>query len=488
MTEMLVVVDDIADITRLVIEGQVITFDQYLQEHPKKGEKKVRLINLCDTAHYLSRGYYCSLLAEARGHRVLPSVNTINDLRNEQLYQSQIALGAVCVNGAGPQPGPGDETTFYVHFGVVADSGFAKLAETLFALFPAPSLLVTLSWATDWQIHRVDRVALVDLPDDEKPLLAQALNKFTEKHWQKRRDRKRYRWDMAILVDPAENMPPSDAVALDKMIRAAAKTNINAQTVTAADYPRLVEYDALFIRTTTAIDHYTYRFARKAELEGMVVVDDPTSILRCCNKVFLQDAFTYNNVPALATRAVFAGDAATIAAIEDDFVYPMVLKIPESSFSKGVFKVADRAELTARLQALLDETSIVLIQEFLYTEYDWRIGIFNNRPLFACRYFMARNHWQIYNHSDSRFAAGNHVTVPTFEVPRPVLDAAIKAAKVIGDGLYGVDVKQRGKQAYVIEINDNPSIEHKVEDSYLGDELYMLIMNEMARRLELRGR
>ncbi|HKK18691.1 MAG TPA: RimK-like ATPgrasp N-terminal domain-containing protein, partial [Opitutales bacterium] len=60
---------------------KAIPFDQYLADYPKLGEPKTRIINLCDTGLYLSRGYYCSLLAESRKHQVLPSVNTINDLR-----------------------------------------------------------------------------------------------------------------------------------------------------------------------------------------------------------------------------------------------------------------------------------------------------------------------------------------------------------------------------------------------------------------------
>ena len=58
----------------------------------------------------------------------------------------------------------------------------------------------------------------------------------------------------------------------------------------------------------------------------------------------------------------------------------------------------------------------------------------------------------------------------------------------IGFFLEGVDIKQKGNHAYVIEVNDNPSIDHKVEDAYLGNELYMLIMSEFSRRLEKRGR
>jgi glutathione synthase/RimK-type ligase-like ATP-grasp enzyme len=54
--------------------------------------------------------------------------------------------------------------------------------------------------------------------------------------------------------------------------------------------------------------------------------------------------------------------------------------------------------------------------------------------------------------------------------------------------LYGVDIKQTGNAVYVIEVNDNPSIDSGVEDKYLGKELYELIMQEFADRLEQRGR
>ena len=61
---------------------------------------------------------------------------------------------------------------------------------------------------------------------------------------------------------------------------------------------------------------------------------------------------------------------------------------------------------------------------------------------------------------------------------------ATKAAKLIGNGLYGIDIKQSGNRVVVIEINDNPSIDAGVEDEYLGMALYDDIMREFLRRLE----
>ena len=40
-----------------------------------------------------------------------------------------------------------------------------------------------------------------------------------------------------------------------------------------------------------------------------------------------------------------------------------------------------------------------------------------------------------------------------------------KAARCIGDGLYGVDLKETKDGVFVIEVNDNPNLDHGWEDS-----------------------
>ncbi len=74
-------------------------------------------------------------------------------------------------------------------------------------------------------------------------------------------------------------------------------------------------------------------------------------------------------------------------------------------------------------------------------------------------------------------------TVPIYKAPQKVLDTAVKAAALIGKGLYGVDLKLINGRAVVIEINDNPSIDHEVEDAVLGDELYYRILNHFVHCL-----
>ncbi|MDZ7764465.1 MAG: hypothetical protein U5K00_08570 [Melioribacteraceae bacterium] len=75
-------------------------------------------------------------------------------------------------------------------------------------------------------------------------------------------------------------------------------------------------------------------------------------------------------------------------------------------------------------------------------------------------------------------------TLPVYEVPEKVLKAALKAANQIGDGLYGVDLKQIGNDVIVIEVNDNPSIEAGIEDFIMKEHLYLTIMKSFKDRLE----
>lgn len=492
MMTTLIVVDKLKDFAVGVNEATVIDFDRYLADYPKTGEHKTRIINLCATDKYLSKGYYCSLLAEARQHKALPSVNTINDLiiaSNDQALQVAIlTLPKSLVSTAI------DDASIDVVFGKACTQNMQAIAKYVFDRFPAPLLHINVSKQPNTTFLKVSLGNLVSLLNKEDPAsdnkksLVTSLQDYLNKSWNKRLSAKSARWDMAILCDDNESTPPSDKKAIKHFIRAAKKVGINAQVIDHSQGANITHFDALFVRETTAINHGTYHLARKAQQEGLVVIDDAESILKCCNKVFLQDAFSYHKIPAPKSGFVSDNSDASCASIAQKFGYPLVLKLPESSFSKGVYKVSDLVELKAKLAEMLAESALVLVQEYVFTEFDWRIGVLNCKAIYACKYFMARGHWQIYNHTASKHVSGGFETLATFEVPKSVLDAAINASSIIGKGLYGVDIKQANGKVYVIEVNDNPSIESNIEDKYLGKELYMIIMQEFVNRLEARGR
>jgi len=488
MTAYYVVVENLADWQPYYPSQDVITFDTYLEQIKDTKHRRVRIINLCRSYRYLGTGYYCSLLAEARGHHVFPSVATINDMGRKSLTTLQLdevnkLLGKLAVEG------DRDSISFNSWFGKALDPAFDKLARAIYESFPCPLLEISLVKKGSWQISKVKPVSLKALTSEaEQEAFANAFEQFSRKIWRKPKARKIYRYDMAILVNPEEKMPPSDARALKNFEKAADRLGIATDLITPKDYVRLPEYDALFIRETTAVDHHTYRFAKKAEAEDMIVIDDPTSILRCTNKIYLADLLAANKVPTPKTVILNQPNDKALAALAEQIGFPIILKIPDGSFSRGIIKADSIEQLQQGAKELLQESALLLAQEFMYTEYDWRIGVFNNKPLYACRYYMVRNHWQIYQHGGKTTKSGAFDTLPTFEAPKAVLDVAVKATRLIGNGLYGVDIKQSSDRVVVIEVNDNPSIESGVEDKYLGDQLYNEIMNEFLRRLDARGR
>ena len=500
MSRLLIVVDRAKDWAPYYPSDDVLTFDQYLQ-FTAPASARVRVINLCQSARYLSRGYYCSLLAEARGHNVVPSVTTLNDLSRKGLFSLELeeldasVLEWLEATGAALKPGEDarnatHEVRIRTYFGQAEHAALKPVARALFDRFPCPILEVVFKRRNKaWQIESMKPASPADLSENEQDAFASALDRFSSIVWRKPRSRRRYRFDLAMLVNPEEQLPPSDAEALECFEKAGKKLGINVERITKRDYMRLPEYDGLFIRETTAIDHHTYRFARKAEAEGMVVIDDPVSILRCTNKVFLADLLKNNKIPTPKTLILSKDQKDAAAQVMEQLGLPAVVKIPDGAFSRGVIRAENEKELRDALKTLFKQSALVLAQEYFYTEYDWRIGVLGGRAIFACKYYMVKDHWQIYQHgADQKVDSGGFETLPTYEVPRNVIQAALNSTRLIGNGLYGVDIKQAGNRVAVIEVNDNPNVDADVEDRFLGGELYTLIMQEFLSRMEEKRR
>lgn len=489
MSQAIILVDDPADWAAYYPARHLLSAREYLQA--TQGvctDKKVQVINLCRSYKYLSPGYYCSLLAEARGQRVMPSVRTVNDLSRKALYGLHFGLFESALDRAMKKQGGGaTRLTLTLYFGHTEQEGLAELGRQIFDQLPCPILRVSFRRRDEWTLESIRTVTLKQLKNHEEDVFARSLEQFNARVWRSPRRRRGDRYDLAMLVDEHEALPPSNKTALKRFIKAGRQLGIKVEMIGRDAYTRLGEYDGLFIRETTAIDHHTYQFARKAEQEGMVVMDDPGSILRCTNKIYLAELMQANKVPVPPTAFVFEASEAQADQLIAELGLPMVLKIPDGSFSRGIGKVDSREALLEALRGYLKQSAVMLAQGFMYTDYDWRIGVMNNRPLFACQYFMSKGHWQIYHHqAGGKTTSGGFRTMAIRDVPAKVLRTAMKAARLMGNGLYGVDLKQSGDQVVVMEVNDNPNVDAGVEDLWLGEDLYRQIMLEFLRRMEAR--
>jgi len=463
----------------------VVVARDYLVDATWAAERNLRTYNLCRSYRYQSEGYYVSLLAAARHHRPFPSLMTVLDMKSravvrivddelEELVQKSLAEIRA------------DKFELSIYFGRNLAKRHERLASKLFNQFPAPLMRATFTRTDRWKLSTIVPIGFREVPESHWGFVQEAAVTHFDRPRTTSAPRRAARYDLAILYDPQEELAPSNEKALARFRDAAEKVGFGVEMIRREDYARLPEFDALFIRETTYVNHHTFRFAQRAESEGLVVVDDPASILRCTNKVYQTEAFERGKVPMPKT---WITDEVTAQAVEDRIGFPCVLKVPDSAFSQGVVKCKDAAELERESERILADSDLLLIQEYTPSDYDWRVGLFDGQFLFACRYHMARGHWQVIKKvEEGSYKYGRVDTVEIDAVPAEVLDVAKRAAATIGDGLYGVDLKQIGDKVVVMEVNDNPNIEAGCEDLVLKEELYLRIMRGFLSRVEERKR
>ncbi len=484
--QILIVVDDPQEWPLHIPGVTVVAARAYLTEQAYAEGRSVRVFNLCRSYRYQSLGYYVSLLAEARSHKPLPRTTTIEDLKSRHLARFLTEELDDTIQRA-LTPIKSETFDLSIYFGRNLAQRYESLCQQLFRLIPAPMLKVTFEQLPSrWRIRGVRPIAASDIPDAHREFVVEAATGYFQGRYRRARKRFEPRFSMAILTDPESPEPPSDEKALAKFENAAEALGFEVEFITQDDRGRLAEFDALFIRDTTSVNHYTYRFARRASAEGLVVIDDPESILKCSNKVYLAELLARHGVPQPRTLMVHRDN---IGQIMPTLSLPCVLKQPDSAFSLGVAKVETEQELKARVPELLARSELIVAQEWLPTEFDWRVGVLDRRALYVCKYYMAPGHWQIISRRDgTEPVEGPWEALSVGEAPDEVVRTALKAANLIGDGLYGVDLKQVGGRCYVIEVNDNPSIDCGVEDGVLKDALYREIMGTFLRRVEDRKR
>jgi glutathione synthase/RimK-type ligase-like ATP-grasp enzyme len=490
-SQVLIIVERKEDWASYIPSEDMLSAREYLEDSRQFDQGKgFQVINLCRNYKYLGHGYYCSLLAEARGHKVIPSVRTISELAKKSLYGLALdGLEKTLEKALDQHPcASTDGFTLRLYFGRTDLEPLQPIARQLFEAFPCPILLVDFRRTDAWHIAGVRPGALHKLRENQEDQFADALDRFSRRVWRQPNSRRLARYDLAILHNPAETLPPSNAAALDNFVRVGRQLGVDVELIEKKDYARLAEYDALLIRETTRVDDHTYRFAKKAEREGLIVMDDPASILRCTNKVYLTDLLRSRGLGMPDTEILYKDNPQELERVGARLGFPLVLKIPDGCFSRGVYKVEDAQQLRSVSAELFEHSVLLLAQEYLYTEYDWRIGILNRKPVFACQYFMSRGHWQIVEHKAGGEVIGECRTLPVESAPPAVVDLALKTASLIGDGLYGVDLKQVGGEVVVIEVNDNPNLDAGIEDACLKDDLYRQVLEEFIRRLELKRR
>ena len=482
----LIVVNHVRDWPFDIEGARVVTARDYLTDPAYADNHSARVINLCRTDRYQGRGYYVSLLAEARGHRALPEVKTLGDLQARHLDQ---LLGPSFGDHLARAFSSCDADTCSVDawFGRDPNRRNDPLAQQLFAALRIPLLHARFERDEGrWRFHSLRIVSPHEIPVAQRDILFDAATDYIQRGNRPKAPEPRVNEPaLAILFNEDEPERPSNAEALEKFADAARALGMRPSTIGRDDIEALDTFDALFIRDTTSVNHYTYQFARRAASGGLVVIDDPDSILKCTNKVYLNELLSRHKVPVPRTLMVHRDN---VDQIVPTLGLPCILKQPDSAFSLGVTKIESERALHECLRLVFERSDLAVAQEWLPTDFDWRVGVFDRRPLYVCKYFMAKGHWQVVKRESGRKLEGSTLALSVGEAPDIVVRTAVRAANLIGDGLYGVDLKQVGQQCYVMEVNDNPNLDAGNEDGILKDALYREVMGVFARRIRERKR
>ncbi len=463
---------------------EVVPARQYLVDPRFNGDRSAKVFNLCRSYRYQSVGYYVSLLATARGHKPLPDVQTLQDIRLSSVVRvASEDLEEVIHDSLKRLRRKRFELDVY--FGRSVVETYDRLAQALFNQFPAPFLRASFHYDEEWVLESIRPIATSEIDEEHRPFVLERARAYFAKPRMPTRQRAGHRYDMAILANEDEKDPPSNERALQRFVRAARQVGIGAEIIDKDEYGRIGEFDALFIRETTGVNHHTYRFASRAEAEGLVVIDDPESIVRCSNKVYLAELFARHSIPAPKTMVVHRDNLDEVAPT---IGLPCVLKRPDSSFSKGVLKASDPPELARLLEKCLEDSELAIAQEYVPSAFDWRIGVIDKKPLFVCKYHMVRGHWQVIaTGGQGERKYGRVETLPLYMAPPKAVSLAIRCAGFIGAGLYGVDIKEVDGKFMVMEVNDNPNIDAGVEDAVARQDLYLSVMRVFRDRLDARG-
>ena len=468
-------------------DAAVLSARRYLAEPDNGGEASGRVINLCRTSRYQGRGYYVSLLAEARGQQPLPDVKTVEDLKSDARIRALSTELEPLVSQT-LRHDESDRFELNVYFGKDPAERHQAVAEKLFASVRAPLLRALFGRVEGrWQLDAIEAIGVADIAAQHRPFLLEAAKAFIAESPAASPARTGTgRPRLAILRDPNEPHKPSNDEALERLVRAAPLVGLEAELIGPDALERLPEFDALFNRASPEVDGVTYEFVRRAESLGMPVIDDPESILKCLNKVYMHELMSRHRIAQPRTLTV---QRDTIEQVVPTLGLPCVLKLPDSGFGLDVIKIESEQDLRRESERFFKVSELIVAQEWLPTGFDWRVGIYDRRPLFVAKYFMAPGHWKIIDVDDPKQTIeGKTVAMSIGEAPEQVIGMAVRAANLIGRGLYGVDLKQVEDRCYLIEVNCNPNLDAGNEDQVLGDALYREILGVFARRIaERRG-
>ncbi|MES2997964.1 MAG: 30S ribosomal protein S6--L-glutamate ligase [Pseudomonadota bacterium] len=214
----------------------------------------------------------------------------------------------------------------------------------------------------------------------------------------------------------------------------------------------LDKFDAIIPRIGASITFYGAALVRQFEMMGVFVANDSIAITRAQDKLRSLQLLSRKGVGLPITGFAYSPDD-----IQDLISMvggpPLVIKILEGTQGIGVVLAETQQAATSVIEAFLDLQAHIMVQEFIKEAKaaDIRCFIVNGKVIAAMERQAKIGEFRsnIHRGGSSRLA----------KLTDEERSAAIRAAKIIGLNIAGVDLLRSNRGPLVMEVNSSPGLE-----------------------------
>jgi ribosomal protein S6--L-glutamate ligase len=193
------------------------------------------------------------------------------------------------------------------------------------------------------------------------------------------------------------------------------------------------------ILSSSVILYPTLNYAQLFTTIGKGIFPSVETYLYADEKMKQTTLFNMLSIPHPRTRFYLQRE---FTRIEKDFAFPFIAKIPRASArGRGVFKIADHAELEQYLQ----KTKIAYIQEYIPHKKDLRVILINYEPVLA--------YWRKRTSEDFRTNLHQGGEIDFNNIPYDIMPMVQECARRCKFNDVGLDLLKYNGTWYLLEAN-----------------------------------
>jgi ribosomal protein S6--L-glutamate ligase len=219
-----------------------------------------------------------------------------------------------------------------------------------------------------------------------------------------------------------------------------------------AELVEALEFDAVIPRIGASVTSYGCAVLRQFEVDGVYSINESIAITRSRDKLRAHQLLARKGIGQPVTSYAHSARA-TDKLIESVGGAPLILKLTESTHGNGVLLAETKKAAEALINAFRGIGSDFLVQEFIKEAggSDIRCFVVGNKVIAAMRRKAVKGEYR------SNLHRGGSAEVIKLRPEERSL--AVKAARVMGLDLAGVDILRSSHGPLVIEVNSSPGLE-----------------------------